>query len=236
MTEPVDRRHHHAAEYYGAGDVWPRPAPLIRCAAFGQRGRLVMMVPEAVRYVRDLLDGFGSPWYLCGGWAADSWLGRQTRDHGDVDIAVFHHDHAAIFEHLSGWALVAHDPNVADDTTEQWTGRRLDPPAHVHVPLLGSPLSTSTALTHAEFELEFLLVDRTDQHGRGVLTSPWGLPTATPEVVLFVKGSGDIRPRDEQDFLALAPFLTAEQRGWLRESLAAVRPGHPWLTKLDGDR
>lgn len=147
-------------------------------------------VPEAVAYVRDLLAGFGPAWYLCGGWAADAWLGRQSRDHGDVDIAVFHPDQRAIFDHLAGWALVGHDPNVADDTTEPWNGRLLDPPAHVHVPKLGSVLATSTTVTHTAFEFEFLLVERSGQDwvlnreprltvplDRCVRRSPWGLPT-----------------------------------------------------------
>ena len=105
-------------------------------------------VPEPVAYVRDLFLDFRPAWFLCGGWAADAWLGRQTRDHCDVDIAVFHPDQHAIYEHFPGWALVGHDPNVADDTTEQWNGRRLDLPAHIHVPELGSPLSTSATLRH----------------------------------------------------------------------------------------
>jgi hypothetical protein len=29
-------------------------------------------IPEAVGYVRELLDGFGADWFLCGGWAADA--------------------------------------------------------------------------------------------------------------------------------------------------------------------
>jgi hypothetical protein len=202
-------------------------------------------VPDAVRYVRDLLDGFGADWFLCGGWAADAWLGRQTRDHGDVDVAVFHHDHAAILEHLAGWALVAHDPNVPDDTSEQWTGRWLDPPAHVHVPRPGSSLATSTALTHAEFEFEFILVEGTERHWildtargvtvpreRGIRPSPWCVPTAAPEIVLLVKACGGMRPRDEHDFFALLPVLTTGQRSWLRESLEAVRHDHPWLVHM----
>lgn len=214
-------------------------------------------VPEAVGYVRDLLHGFGPSWFLCGGWAADAWLGRQTRHHGDVDIAVFHDDQRALFAHLSGWALVGHDPNVADDTTEPWTGRHLDLPAHIHVPAIGSPLATSTSVTHSAFEFEFELVERSDhdwvlnrEHhiavppDRAARRSTWGLPTAAPEVVLFYKAGGHLtpaeaeassdvlRPRDEHDFHALLPILTEAQRSWLRESLAKVRPEHPWLAKL----
>ena len=219
-------------------------------------------VPEAVAYVRDLLAGFGAPWFLCGGWAADAWLGRQTREHWDVDIAVLHRDQGALVEHFRGWALVAHDPNVPDDTAEQWNGRRLDLPAHVHVPRLGTPLATSTALTHPAFEFEFLLNEGTDD-GRCVLNpaldvavplercvgrSAWGLPTAAAEVVLFFKAGGNpetldarpahelFRPRDEQDFLALLPTLTDAQRSWLRTAIGRIRADHPWLAHLGSPR
>jgi hypothetical protein len=202
-------------------------------------------VPEPVAYVRDLLLGFGKPWFLSGGWAVDAWLGQQTREHGDVDVTVFHHDQRTIFEYLPGWALVAHDPNVADDTSEPWNGRHLDLPAHVHVPTPASPLATSTTANHAAFEFEFLLNERSgdewilDRERRIVVPfdrctrhSPWGLPTASPEVVLFFKATGDLRPRDEQDIAALLPILTAEERLWLRESLVEVRPTHPGLAQL----
>jgi hypothetical protein len=214
--------------------------------------------PEAVAYVRDLLIGFGYPWFLCGGWAADAWLGRQTRDHWDVDIVVFHQDQRAIFEHFVGWALVGHDPNVPDDTAEPWNGRQLDLPAHVHVPKLGSPLAAPPAVTHPAFEFEFLLNEGSDGHWvlhrdlditvpleRCIRPTSWGLPTASPEVVLFFKAGGDLsaadmqtadklfRHRDEQDFFALLPTLSEAQRSWLRESLGKIRPEHPWLVHLD---
>lgn len=214
-------------------------------------------MPEAVAYVRDLLHGFDRPWCLCGGWAADAWLGRQTRGHGDVDIAVFHHDQRAIFEHLPGWALVGHDPNVPGDTTEPWNGRHLDLPAHIHVPVLGSSLSTSTAVSHSAFEFEFLLNEGSENEwilnreqqvtvplARATWQSAWGMPTAAPEVILFYKAGGNLtsseieagldglRARDEEDFVALLRTLTGAQRGWLRDSLARVLPEHPWLPRL----
>jgi hypothetical protein len=214
-------------------------------------------VPQAVAYVRDLLDRFRPRWFLCGGWAIDAWLGRQTRDHGDVDIAVLHHDQHAIFEHFAGWALVGHDPNVADDTREPWNGRRLDPPAHVHVPTTASALSTSTAVPHAAFEFEFLLVESSDHAvilnrelrltvalNDVVREASWGLPAVAPEIVLFFKTGGDMtarqagaqpattRPRDDQDFFEVLPTLSGAQRAWLREALGTARCGHPWLTRL----
>jgi hypothetical protein len=32
---------------------------------------------------------FRSWWALCGGWAVDAWIGEQTRDRVDIDIATF---------------------------------------------------------------------------------------------------------------------------------------------------
>jgi Aminoglycoside-2''-adenylyltransferase len=207
---------------------------------------------SATSFVGSILRGF-----LSGGWAADAWLGRQTRDHGDVDITVFHHDQSAVFEHFSGWAMVAHDPNVADDTTEQWNGRHLDLPAHIHLPELTSPLATSPTDTHAAFEFEFLLNERSGQDwvlnqefrmtvvlDRRAIRSAWGIPTAPPEVVLFFKAGGNLttaelqaggglpRARDEQDFFALLPTLTDAARVRLRDLLTRTRPGHPWLAHL----
>nr|MDT0658992.1 hypothetical protein [Micromonospora sp. DSM 115978] len=211
-------------------------------------------MPAPVAYVRDLMLGFDAPWFLCGGWAADAWLGGQTREHWDVDIAVFHRDQRAIFEHLAGWALVGHDPHVADESTEPWNGRRLDLPAHIHVPEAGSTLAAATTGTHTAFEFEFLLNERSGDDwvltreplvtiglDRCARLPGWGVPTAAPEVVLFYKAGGNltaaeiaarggpIRPRDQQDFLALLPNLTPTARRWLGEALTAVRPEHPWL-------
>jgi hypothetical protein len=214
-------------------------------------------VPAALAYVRDLLVGLDVGWFLSGGWAADGWLGRQTREHGDVDITVFHDDQGAVFEHLTGWALVAHDPHVADDTSEQWNGRHLDLPAHIHAPTRGSTLSRWPERTHAQYEFEFLLNRRTGP--RWILNpeaaiavpvdlttrlSGWGVPTAPPEIVIFFKAGAHLtaseiagpdgapRPRDEQDFHALLPILTGDARAWLFEVITRVRPRHPWLPRL----
>jgi len=216
-------------------------------------------VPEPVAYVRDLLSGLGVSWFLCGGWAVDAWLGRQTREHADVDISVFHDDQRAIFDHLGGWALVGHDPNVPDDTTEPWNGRLLDLPAHIHVPKRGSSLATSPTATHTEFEAEFMLDQRADHDwilrndprislpvNDSAPLSAWGIPTAAPEAVLFFKAGGHLRadelaarhdalrPHDEQDLLALVPTLTDRRRRWLHATLASVHPSHPWLLHLAG--
>jgi len=198
-------------------------------------------VPGPLARAAGVMSTFRPRWSLCGGWAVDAWLGRQTREHADIDIAAFQDDQHAIFDHLAGWRLIAHDPNVAGDTSERWDGRRLDLPAHIH------------ARSQDRFHLEVLLNERSSRDWifsreprialplqRCARQSAWGLPTVVPEVLLFYKATvyfgveelKDRRPQDEPAFLALLPRLTEKQLYWLREAISLVHPGHPWLTQL----
>ena len=64
---------------------------------------------------------------------------------------------------------------------------------------------------------------------RAAQASLWGIPVASPDVLLFFKAR-DLRRRDKADFEALLPLLTEEQRAWLRESISTL--GHPWVARL----
>ena len=184
-------------------------------------------------------------WSICGGWAVDAWLGRETRDHGDIDISVFHDDRQTLFEHLDGWQLVAHDLNVDGATAELWDGRRLDLPAHIHARFGDAAMPARVdAAAQQGFSLDIQMDDRSGRDWilrreprirlplrDAVRQSPWELPAAVPEVLLFFKASGrHIRRRDELDLLAVLPHLTDEQRDWLRNAISLV--GHPWLPQL----
>lgn len=198
-------------------------------------------VPEPVAQVAVLMSTFPAPWALCGGWAVDAWLGRQTRDHADVDLSVFAENQRAVFAHLAGRPLVAHD---STDTHQPWDGRHLELPNHIQVHLAVDeqlPAGVETARQQA-VDLDIQLGERSGDDRilsrepritlplrRAVRQSEWGLPTLVPETLLFYK-AGDLRLRDKLDFLALLPHLDAEQRGWLRNAISLV--GHPWLSRL----
>jgi hypothetical protein len=197
-------------------------------------------------------------WALPGGWAVDAWLGHVTRDHGDVDLAVF--DQQALFEHLADWQLVAHEEGATEGGADLWDGRPLVIPAHAHgrSPEESGPLperfdEAGARVLFAEdgFFLDIQFCERTGDDwvlnrefgitlplSRCIRTSGWGLPTAAQEVILFLKATlyhgtkNYLRPRDEADFVALLPQVTDEQRGWLRGAISTVRVDHPWLERL----
>ena len=198
-------------------------------------------IPGPVKRVADLMSTFRPWWALCGGWAVDAWIGEQTRDHVDIDIATFADDQRAVFEQLSSWNLIAHDATVDQETTEPWDGRHLVLPAHVH------------AHSEGDVDLEVLINERS--HDQWVLSaeptihvpilsataiSPWGIPTVVPEILLFYKGTayfGDAemtkrRSHDDVDFDTVRDQLDRDERTWLHDSISRLYPNHPWLESL----
>ena len=67
------------------------------------------------------------------GWALDAFLGRITREHGDIDLSVFAPDQRTLFDHLlGGWQMLPHGPSVGQGNAEAWDGCWLEPPSHIH--------------------------------------------------------------------------------------------------------
>lgn len=64
----------------------------------------------------------------------------------------------------------------------------------------------------------------------GRMSAP-GLPVFAPEVQLLYKSTGP-RDKDQMDFERFRGRLTADEATWLRDALATVTPGHPWLAQL----
>ena len=178
------------------------------------------------------MAAFGAPWFLIGGWAVDAWLGRQNRDHPDVDIGYFRDDEQLVCRHLAGWHMAAHDQPDADHDDE-WDGRSLDFPAHIHARRQGLP---ELDLNANEREGDLWVINRapllTVPIEDAIRESAWRMPTVGPELVLWHKGRPGIRERDHKDFAALRPLLTDVQRNWLRDALRVIDDDHPWLQEL----
>jgi len=61
--------------------------------------------------------------------------------------------------------------------------------------------------------------------------APDGVSYLQPEVVLLFKANAR-RPKDEADFRSLVLHLDEGACSWLRDALAVVHPGHPWLAQF----
>ena len=131
---------------------------------------------------------------------------------------------------------MGHGPD--EDHEGEWNGRPLEGPGHIHA--TSSDGFTLEVLLAAHSQDRWILRERpnvTFPSAASVRTSDWGVPTVVPEVLLFYKATAyfadeqmtERTERDERDFRALVPMLTTDRLAWLREAVADVVPGHPWL-------
>ena len=177
---------------------------------------------------------WSAPWWVAGGWAIDLLVGHRSREHGDLDILVLRRDQGRIREHLRDWDAHAADP----------PGRLRPWPVGETLPsTLHDVFFRRNAFSPWAFQLMIDDTDgdewvfRRDHRVRRPVRSLAGRASTsrravlTPEVQLLYK-SKRLRPRDVADFEVALAHLSATERGWLRDALEAVSPGHPWLAQL----
>jgi hypothetical protein len=178
------------------------------------------------------------PWWIAGGWAIDLFLGRQTREHEDIDILILRRDQQAVRPLLGTWDVQAALPPPRD---EVWPFR----PWHLGEVLAETihdiwcrPDSTqpwTIQLMVADTRDELWLFRRMPTICRSVATigaiTPEGIPYLAPEIQMLYKAKGR-RPKDDADFMQVLPVLDRERRNWLRDSLTRAHPHHPWLDHL----
>src|SRR5690242_8731579 len=85
------------------------------------------MIDPLVSRIGQALAARELGWAVAGGWAIDLFLGRVTRQHADVDIAVWRDEHERLREALPEWRF-----SIADSgKLLPWPpGVLLAPPLH----------------------------------------------------------------------------------------------------------
>jgi hypothetical protein len=176
-------------------------------------------------------------WGVAGGYAVELFLGASIRAHDDIDVTIFRDDQLKAQHWLEGWQLYAADP---PGTLRVWgEGEYL--PFGVH-DIWGHQARVEAwqlQLMLAEVEGEEWF-NRRNPAIRGqrhdLIAEYGGVPCVRVEVQLMYKSKGR-RPKDELDFAACLPRMSAESRQWLSNSLRVLYPdSHPWLNALAAAR
>jgi uncharacterized protein (DUF952 family) len=195
-------------------------------------------------FVEPVMHGFEAPWWIAGGWAVDLALGRVTRAHGDVDVAVRFGDQEAVRAHLDGWDLRV--PYAGGPFARWAPGEMLELPVKHQIWARRPP---GDGLTWEEYAadpsfIEFLFeqVDGESWTFRrepavrrpvaGYGTRSLGLPCVRLEVSLLYKAKAPIVAKNQADFDSSLPALDDGARAWLREAVARSHAGHPWIERL----
>jgi hypothetical protein len=180
------------------------------------------------------LKGVTAPWAVAGGWALDLWLGEQTREHEDLEIAVPSASFRDIQARLEGLGLkffAIDDGQVIALEPGEIPGRRthqtwvMDPAVNGwRLDVFREPGDARTWTYRRTGDLH---APRAWANGR----TAGGIPFVAPQIVLLFKAKA-MRDKDEADFSIVAPQLRSDARDWLVAALRATQPGHPWIDRF----
>jgi hypothetical protein len=185
--------------------------------------------------VVDLLRDLPCRWGVAGGWALDLFLNRVTRNHKDIEIAIFRVDQLALQTYLSscGWSFEF----VKDGRLYIWPlSERLNLPVHeIWCRKTDGGLRRLEVLLNERSEDEFIF--RRDARitiavDRAFEESAAGIPILAPEIVLLYKSKRADDDKERKDFSGLLDSLELRRRTWLFDSIAKMDAAHPWLAVL----
>ncbi|KQC39612.1 MULTISPECIES: hypothetical protein [unclassified Frankia] len=161
----------------------------------------------------------------------DLFRGTQTREHGDIEIAVPAAHFPEIRDRFPGYAFDAVSsgriwenatPDVLAATHQTWlrdhaTGNYL-------LDVFREPHDGETWICRHDQTIRLA-------YGEIIHHTPDGIPYLAPELVLLFKAK-HARPKDQADFDETIPHLTPAQRRTLARLLARAYPGHHWQANL----
>ncbi len=178
------------------------------------------------------LTGIDLTWYVVGGWALDLWLGRQTREHEDLEFAILPEDFSACRQHLKELSFFSVHAGEIEPIAQHGA-----PPAHVSQ-FWGADVA------NARWRVDMMLERGTPSdwvykrdaaisvpRATMVRRNQAGIPYLAPSAVLLFKAKY-CRAKDERDFQTALRSLSAQDRSNLQAWLNYAHPGHAWLALL----
>jgi hypothetical protein len=181
--------------------------------------------------IAERLDGCDVPWAVAAGWAVDLFLGRETRGHGDLEIAVPAHRFEEVrdrfgdcdfFTPVDGMLTPVRAGEAPAGGHQTWALERIS--RRWRLDVFREPADGDTWVFRRDPGIRRPYAEVRE------LTRD-GIPYLVPEIVLLFKAKGG-RPKDEADLARVLPALDAARRRWLATALARVHPEHPWLHRV----
>ena len=203
----------------------------------------------------DLMKNANVPWAVCGGFALDMFLDKDTRTHGDIDICVFEKDRKNIFHHMlqNNWLVYEFRGNgkvrPLDVASASEPGRNLMCTNGECDIVKFYPCDEEGLLWYEFFHtgikefyyLEFLFNTIAENNfvfdknkgihreiSKAILFNE-GIPFLAPEIVLLYKSTQSEKAEYNFDFQQVFSHMNNEQKSWFSQSLDVLYPGgHMW--------
>lgn len=185
---------------------------------------------EQCQKIYELMRDFDKTWFIAGGWAIDLFIGKETREHHDIEIAIFRDDQLRLKNYLNEWEF----KKVFNGEFHNWNNEFLQLPIHeIHASNKLNGDNVEILLNEVE---DTMWNFRRDTRIYYPLKSLWsysktGIPYLNPEIVLLYKAK-NTREKDNKDFLTIKDYLNKEQKQWLKYALQLHEPEHKWIQSL----
>jgi len=189
--------------------------------------------PISLTEIKQIFADAPFAWGLAGGYAVEQFLGKSIREHGDLDVVVFRDNQIQVQRWLTGWKLYAADPSR---TLRPWV-------VNEYLPFGIHDVWCHQLNVHA-WQLQIMLAEveggewfsRRNRLVRdkreNLFTIYKGYPCIRVEVQLLYKAQ-NIRSKDNLDFQACLPLLSATSKQWLVDQLRlSFSEGHIWVNDL----
>jgi len=171
------------------------------------------MTFEQCMKVNELMTGFNKQWFIAGGWAIDLFIGSQTRQHKDLEIAIARKDQIDLKNYLIDWEI----NKVTKGALSKWQDEFLELPIHEIHGRYSQLIENIEVLLNEIEDNKWKF--RRDKSIFCELESLWsyskqGIPFLNPEIVLLYKVS-NTREKDQQDFMNVRKYLDDSKKLWL---------------------
>ena len=81
---------------------------------------------EQCRRIKSIMESFHCKWFIAGGWAIDLHVGKESRIHKDIEIAIFREDQFKLKEYLHDWEF----KKAISGEFHPWKNEYLELPIH----------------------------------------------------------------------------------------------------------
>lgn len=179
------------------------------------------------RKIFHLMKNFHYPWFFAGGWAIDLHIGKVSRNHSDIEIAIFRKNQLHLKDYLKDYGFL----KVINGEFLPWTNEYLELPIHeIHGINKQNGEKLEIMLNETEDEKWKFRRDMRVSYPINKVYSHTkeGIPYLNPEIVLLYKVK-NTRKKDHQDFITVKDYLSNQQKKWLRDVIMIHEPNHEWL-------
>jgi hypothetical protein len=185
--------------------------------------------------LREIMAGYNKLWAVTGGWAIDLFLNRVTREHEDIEIAIYRKEQLILQRYLHLWKLEKCMPGADEKLSEWKAAEYLELPVHeIHATKEDENIGKFEILLNENDKSNWLYRRNPEINLKKhdvIRMSTAGIPILNPVIVLLYK-SKNPEEKDNHDFENSCLRLNPKDKQWLRASIKFLYPSHPWLKKL----